>query len=73
MGEVDSQAFAQVELLTGGGPAGTTETVVFKIFQRQSPGLVSEGAAMSIGLFALTFVVALTQVGALNRRVHYGD
>lgn len=67
------QAFAQVELLTGGGPAGTTETVVFKIFQRQSPGLVSEGAAMSIGLFALTFVVALTQVGALNRRVHYGD
>jgi sn-glycerol 3-phosphate transport system permease protein len=67
------QAFAQVELLTGGGPAASTETIVFKIFQRQSPGLVSEGAAMSIGLFVLTFVVALIQIGSMNRRIHYGD
>lgn len=67
------QTFAQVELLTAGGPAASTETLVFKIFQRQSPGRISEGAVMSIGLFGLTFIVTMLQIGLLNRRVHYGD
>lgn len=67
------QTFAQVEVLTGGGPAGSTETLVFKIFQRQTPGRISEGAVMSIGLFGLTFLVTMLQIVILSRRVHYGD
>lgn len=67
------QTFAQIELLTSGGPAASTETLVFKIFQRRSPGRISEGAVMSLGLFGLTFVVTMLQIGILNRRVHYGD
>lgn len=67
------QTFAQVELLTGGGPAGSTETLVFKIFQRQTPARISEGAVMSLGLFVLTFFVTMIQIVILNRRVHYAN
>ena len=31
------QAFAQIDILTGGGPAGSTETLVWKIFNSQQP------------------------------------
>lgn len=67
------QAFAPIEFLTQGGSAGSTETLVFKIFRRQDPGRISEGAVMALGLFGLTFVVTLVQLTILNRRVHYGD
>jgi sn-glycerol 3-phosphate transport system permease protein len=68
------QAFAQIDILTQGGPAGSTETLVFKIFRLgQEPVNVGRGAVMAIGLFLVTLVVALGQFGLLNRRVHYGD
>jgi sn-glycerol 3-phosphate transport system permease protein len=67
------QAFAQIEFLTAGGPAGSTETIVFKVFQRQSPANISEGAVMALGLFGLTFAVTMFQLSLLNKRVHYGD
>lgn len=67
------QAFAPIEFLTQGGPAGSTETLVFKIFRRQDPGRISEGSVMALGLFALTFFVTLLQLTILNRRVHYGE
>ena len=67
------QSFAPMELLTNGGPAESTETLVFKIFRRQEFGLINEGAVMSLGLFALTFLVTLLQLTVLNRRVHYGN
>jgi sn-glycerol 3-phosphate transport system permease protein len=67
------QAFAPMEILTQGGPAQSTETLVYKIFNRQDPGSISDGAAMSLGLFALTFVVTMIQLTLLNRKVHYGD
>jgi sn-glycerol 3-phosphate transport system permease protein len=67
------QAFAPIEFLTQGGPAGSTETLVFKIFRRQGPGQLSEGSVMALGLFGLTFLVTLVQLTILNRRVHYGE
>jgi sn-glycerol 3-phosphate transport system permease protein len=67
------QAFAQIDILTSGGPAGSTETLVFKIFNSQQPSLVGEGAVMAIGLFAITVVVAFGQFLILEKRVHYGD
>jgi sn-glycerol 3-phosphate transport system permease protein len=68
------QAFAQVDILTQGGPAGSTETLVFKIFRLgEEPVNVGRGAVMGIGLFLVTLVVALGQFTLLNRRVHYGD
>ena len=67
------QAFAPIELLTSGGPARSTETLVYKIFQRQTPDLLGEGAVMSVGLFGVTFLVTLGQFLLLERRVHYGS
>lgn len=67
------QAFAQIDILTEGGPAGATETLVFKIFKRQQGGAVGEGSVMAVGLFAVTFLAALGQFLLLERRVHYGS
>lgn len=67
------QTFAQVEILTGGGPGGATETLVFKIFNSQQPLKQGEGAVMAIGLFGITLVVTLVQLTLLERRVHYGS
>lgn len=66
------QAFAQIDILTGGGPAGSTETLVFKIFNSQQPLSQGTGAVMAIGLFGVTLVVTLAQFLLLERRVHYG-
>jgi len=67
------QAFAQIDVLTGGGPAGATETLVFKIFNSQEPRQLGEGSVMSVGLFLVTGTVAALQFWLLERRVHYAD
>lgn len=67
------QAFAQIDILTAGGPAGSTETLVFKIFNSQQPLSQGSGAVMALGLFVVTLFVALAQFILLDRRVHYGD
>jgi sn-glycerol 3-phosphate transport system permease protein len=67
------QAFAPVEFLTNGGPARSTETLVYQIFQRQAPNKLGEGSVMSVGLFGVTFVVTLLQFLLLEKRVHYGN
>ncbi len=67
------QAFAPVEFLTNGGPARSTETLVYQIFQRQAPNKLGEGSVMSVGLFGVTFVVTLLQFLILEKRVHYGN
>lgn len=67
------QAFAQIDILTAGGPAGSTETLVFKIFNSQQPLSQGAGAVMALGLFVVTLFVALAQFILLDRRVHYGD
>lgn len=66
------QAFGQIDILTNGGPAESTETLVFKIFHSQQPVEVGEGAVMAVGLFFVTLVVTLGQFLILDRRVHYG-
>jgi len=67
------QAFAQADILTLGGPLGSTETLVFKIFNSQQPLDQGTGAVMAIGLFGITLVVSLAQFLILDRRVHYGN
>ena len=67
------QAFAQIDVLTGGGPAGATETLVFKIFDSQEPRQLGAGSVMSVGLFGVTGAVATLQFWILERRVHYAS
>jgi len=65
------QAFAQIEIITNGGPAGASETLVFKIFRESQD--YGKGAVLSVGLFLVTMVVTFFQFTILDRRVHYGD
>lgn len=66
------QAFAQIDILTKGGPQGRTETLVYRIFTIQFDD-VNTAAVMAIGLFALTFVITLVQFSMLERRVTYAE
>jgi sn-glycerol 3-phosphate transport system permease protein len=65
------QAFAQVDILTGGGPAGVTETLVFKINRLVRPDNIGIGAVYAVGLFFITLAVTAVQFVLLERRVHY--
>jgi len=65
------QAFAQIDILTKGAPAGATETLVFKINRLTRPDNIGIGAVYSVGLFVITFVVTALQFLILERRVHY--
>jgi sn-glycerol 3-phosphate transport system permease protein len=68
------QAFAQIDILTQGGPAGSTETLVFQIFRLgESPSGTGQGAVMGVGLFVVTLLVTFGQFLILDRRVHYGE
>lgn len=67
------QAFAQIDILSGGGPAGSTETLVYKIFHAQQPLDRGAGAVMAIGLFVITTIVTAIQFMVVGKRVHYGD
>ncbi|HZM31380.1 MAG TPA: sugar ABC transporter permease [Acidimicrobiales bacterium] len=65
------QAFAQVDLLTKGGPVSATETLVYKINRLNRPDNIGIGAVYSVGLFFITLAVTTTQFALLDRRVHY--
>ena len=65
------QAFAQIDIITKGAPAGATETLVFKINRLVRPDNIGIGAVYSVGLFVVTVVVTAAQFVILDRRVHY--
>lgn len=67
------QAFAQVDIITKGAPAGATETLVFKINRLGRPDNIGIGAVYSVGLFFITLVVTSLQFLILERRVHYAQ
>jgi len=67
------QAYAQIEFLTGGGPGDSTETLLYKIADPKGTRSLDVRSGLSIGLFALTAVVAAVQYSLLSKRVHYGD
>lgn len=67
------QAYAQIEVLTNGGPGTSTQTLLFKIADPDGIRPIGVKASMSLGLFAITAIVAGLQFGLLSRRVHYGD
>lgn len=66
------QAYAQIDIMTKGGPQGSTETLVYRIVETQFDQ-PNTAAVMAIGLFGLTFLITLVQFSILDRRVHYGD
>jgi ABC-type sugar transport system permease subunit len=64
------QAFAQAQVMTEGGPAGSTNFLLYNIytsgFTHQQPGYAS---AMSIVLIAIVLIVSAIQMRALRSRL----
>jgi sn-glycerol 3-phosphate transport system permease protein len=68
------QALGQVQVMTDGGPNGSTSTLVFSIFHNAfENGNNDYGVASAQGLVLLLvgIVLAAIQFGVIERRVHY--
>ncbi len=66
------QAFAQINVLTRGGPANSTNAMVYLIYRTFFfYGQYGTAAALSIILFLVMLVLTVLQFGVLERRVHY--
>ncbi|MBO3749309.1 sugar ABC transporter permease [Streptosporangiaceae bacterium NEAU-GS5] len=67
------QVFDQIHVMTGGGPAGATQSVVELIYNLTFRyGRAGAASALSWLLFAVVLIVTLVQVRAQRRWVNYG-
>src|SRR5690625_4947741 len=66
------QTFGQIDILTGGGPAGATNIIVYSIYQEAfSYGNFGFASAQAIILFLIILVVTVIQFTVGEKRVHY--
>ena len=66
------QTFGQIDILTGGGPAGATNIIVYSIYQEAfSYGNFGFASAQAIILFFIILVVTVIQFTVGEKRVHY--
>jgi sn-glycerol 3-phosphate transport system permease protein len=65
--------FTIIQVVTGGGPARSTQTLVFDIWAKAFSGTADYGAASARGIILLVIIAILTavQFGVLERRVNY--
>lgn len=64
--------FGIVHAVTGGGPAGATQILVFKVFRDGFVGLdLGRSAAQSVILMLVVIGLTVAQFRYLERRVHY--
>ncbi len=66
--------FGQIQILTGGGPADSSKTLVYAIYQQAfGSGSANFGLAAALGvvLFLLVLGLSLVQFGVLEKRVNY--
>lgn len=66
------QTFGQIDILTGGGPAGSTNIIVYSIYQEAfSYGNFGFASAQAILLFLVILIVTFIQFRVGEKRVHY--
>lgn len=65
--------FTIINVLTGGGPADSTRTLVIDIYQAAFGGTANYGASSARSIILLVLILALTaiQFGVLERKVNY--
>jgi len=67
-----SQVFALVVVLTGGGPLGSTDLVVYRIYRTAWEQLqFGDASVLSLLLFAILLIATRAQLKLLDRRVEY--
>lgn len=66
------QSFSVIDIVTQGGPGGSTTTLVYQVYRDGfQNGDVGLAGAETLLLFALAAVLLAVQFRVLNRRVHY--
>nr|WP_238456247.1 sugar ABC transporter permease [Lederbergia galactosidilytica] len=66
------QTFGQIDILTGGGPAGATNIIVYSIYlEAFSYGNFGFASAQAIVLFVFILVITILQFRVGEKRVHY--
>ena len=62
------QVFGLVDVMTKGGPGGATRSLVYYIFERAfNHGQLGYASAIAFGLFAIIFVLSITQLQFFRR------
>jgi multiple sugar transport system permease protein len=62
------QVFSLIDVMTRGGPGGATRSLVYYIFERAfGQGQLGYGAAIAFVLFAILFVLSITQLRLFRR------
>jgi multiple sugar transport system permease protein/sn-glycerol 3-phosphate transport system permease protein len=66
------QTFGQIDILTSGGPAGSTNIIVYSIYQEAfSYGNFGFASAQAIVLFVIILIVTVIQFTVGEKKVHY--
>ncbi|WP_090867704.1 carbohydrate ABC transporter permease [Oceanobacillus limi] len=66
------QTFGQIDILTGGGPAGATNIIVYSIYlEAFSYGNFGFASAQAILLFIIILIVTIIQFRVGEKKVHY--
>jgi sn-glycerol 3-phosphate transport system permease protein len=65
--------FGLIDTMTRGGPAASTSTLVYKVYQDGFVQLnLGSSAAQSVVLMAIAVLFTVLQFRAVERRVNYG-
>ena len=69
------QSYGEFDLLTGGGPAGSTTSLTYLVYGNNSIIRNNSGlqAAVAVLLFLVLLVLSVLQLRGVERRVHYAD
>lgn len=69
------QSYGEFDLLTGGGPNGSTTSLTYLIYGNNSVIKSNDGlqAAVAVLLFVVLLVLSILQIRGVERRIHYGD
>ncbi len=66
------QVFGQIHILTGGGPAGETTTLVYNLYQDAFVNFrTGYASAQAVVLFAILLLATYLQFKVAKKRVHY--
>ncbi|CAB4571201.1 MAG: ABC transporter permease subunit [Actinobacteria bacterium] len=69
------QAYGEFDLLTGGGPNGSTTSLTYLVYGNNSiiKNNVGLQAAVAVLLFVVLILLSALQIRGVERRVHYGN
>ena len=65
------RSFAQIKLLTGGGPAGATKTLIHQVYSEVQSGRFMNACVYALILFMMIFLTTRIQFLLEKRMVHY--